>query len=168
MESLDNKVAFGMVFTEGNLVHGVPLQPGHVRVSVDGSIIEDALVPVPITGEIETVRQAVGSVLAWPEDLVIFTPNAEEIRKPRKPKNDLQRVSELMKNVKPPKNMPRRFMLLYKHAVTILKESADSIQIPCDAPMFGVEKTIFLLHENVMSLLEFKTVGQAVISTYMA
>lgn len=80
MDIIDNKVAFGMVFSEaamGKLVHGVPLQPGHVRVSVDGIIKEDAWVPVPIIGEIETVRQAVGSHLAWPQDLIIFTPTIE-------------------------------------------------------------------------------------------
>ncbi|KAL8100683.1 hypothetical protein AgCh_032803 [Apium graveolens] len=41
---------------------------------VDRVIQEDALVPVPIVGEIETVRQAVGSYLAWPRDLISFTP----------------------------------------------------------------------------------------------
>lgn len=54
-------------------VHGVPLKPGHVRVSVDGHIQPDASVPVPIPGEIEIVRQAVGSQLAWPRDLIILS-----------------------------------------------------------------------------------------------
>lgn len=48
----------------GKLVHGMPLQPRHVRVSVYGVIKEDALVLVPIVGEIEIVCQAVGSYLA--------------------------------------------------------------------------------------------------------
>lgn len=76
VDTIENKVAFGMVFSEGDMsddVHGVPLQRGYVRVSVDGSIQDGALVPVPIFGEIETVRQAVGSLLAWPEDMVILT-----------------------------------------------------------------------------------------------
>ena len=54
-------------------VHGVPLQPGFIRVAVDGSIKDDALVLVPIVGEIETVHQAIGSHLAWPKDMIIFT-----------------------------------------------------------------------------------------------
>lgn len=81
MDTVDNKVAFGMVFCEGdnmsNSVHGVPLQAGYVRVSLDGMIKPDAVVPVPIVGEIETVRQAVGSLLAWPEDMVIRTSPVE-------------------------------------------------------------------------------------------
>lgn len=53
-------------------VHGVPLKPGHVRVSVDGHIQPEASVPVPIPGEIEVVRQAVGSHVAWPRELIIY------------------------------------------------------------------------------------------------
>lgn len=90
--------------------------------------------------------------------------------KPRKTKivNAYQKLSAEMKSVKPTDNVPRRFMLLYRHAMVILKESGDSIQIPCGAEVFGVEKVIFLLHENVMALLEFKMIGQGIISTYMA
>lgn len=75
METLENKVAFGTVFDDEEMnvsVHGVPLKPGHVRVSVDGHIKPDALVPVPIAGEIQKVSEAVGSHLAWPRDLIIF------------------------------------------------------------------------------------------------
>lgn len=75
MGSVDNKVAFGMAF-EGedmnNNIHGKPMQAGCLRVSVDGSIDGDALVPVPVLGEIEKVHQAVGSHVAWPRDLIIF------------------------------------------------------------------------------------------------
>lgn len=81
MDNLDNKVAFGMVVDDGDmdaLVHGLPLKPGFLRVSVDGIMKPDALVPVPIAGEIETVHQAVGSYLPWPKDLIIFiTPTVE-------------------------------------------------------------------------------------------
>lgn len=76
MDNIDNKVAFGVVFDEedglSTSVHGVPLQPGFVRVSVDGSIQDDALVPVPVIGEIETVHQAIGSHLAWPKDMISY------------------------------------------------------------------------------------------------
>lgn len=67
-----------MLFDEedmNNSVHGMPLQPGFVRVSVDGSIQGKALVPMPIPGEIETVEQAVGSHVSWPQNMISF-PNA--------------------------------------------------------------------------------------------
>lgn len=75
MDSIDNVVAFGLVYEDeelNNSVHGAPMQAGCIRVSVDGIINGDALVPVPVHGEIEKVHQAVGSQLAWPRDLVIF------------------------------------------------------------------------------------------------
>ncbi|XP_074351636.1 uncharacterized protein LOC141690763 [Apium graveolens] len=174
VDSIDNKVAFGMVFLNGDMsksVHGVPLQLEYVRVSLDGAIKEDALVLVPILGEIETVRQVVGSLLAWPEDMVILTSGVEKKKKVPKTNvstNQYHQVHLSMNSMKPSRNMFLHFMLFYKHAATILKETGDSIQIPCDAEVFGNEKTIFLLHENVMALLEFGMVGQAVISAYMA
>lgn len=58
--------------------------------------------------------------------------------------------------------------MLYKHACCLMKETGQSIQIPCDLDLFGIERTIFLLHENLIALSEFKMVGQAIISTYMA
>lgn len=76
VESLENKVAFGMVFPSdgemSNKIHGKPMPPGCVRVSVDGCLKPDALIPVPVEGEMETVSQAVGSHVAWPENLIAF------------------------------------------------------------------------------------------------
>lgn len=53
-------------------IHGRPMQPGCLRVSVSVSIKPDALLPVPILGEMEKVYQAVGSYVAWPQNLIIF------------------------------------------------------------------------------------------------
>lgn len=75
MDTRKNKVAFGMVFSEeemNGLIHGVRMPPGCIRVSVDGAIQPDALLPVPVRGEMEKVHQAVGSQVAWPLDLVIY------------------------------------------------------------------------------------------------
>ncbi|XP_074377820.1 uncharacterized protein LOC141719345 [Apium graveolens] len=151
VESIDNKVAFGVVFDDGDgmsrAVHGVPLEPGFVRVGVDGSIQDDALVPVPVVGEIETIQQAIGSHLAWPKDMIIYTSTT---------------------GFEPKDNVPPRFRLLYKFASTVMKESGNSIPVPCDFQIFGIERTIYLLHENILELLEFKMIGQSAISTYMA
>lgn len=48
------------------------MPPGCVRVSVDAWIQPDALIPVCVDGEIETVVQAVCSHVAWPEELIVF------------------------------------------------------------------------------------------------
>lgn len=76
VNNLDNKVAFGVALPpHGNFdekIHGKPMPPGCLRVSVEGFIKEDARIPVPVPGEIETVVQAVGSYVAWPEEFIIY------------------------------------------------------------------------------------------------
>ncbi|KAL6578540.1 hypothetical protein OROMI_008756 [Orobanche minor] len=174
VDTIENKVAFGLVFDDEELnkfIHGVPLPPGCARVSVDGPIKGDALIPIPIAGEIETVDQAVGSYVSWPRELIIVQnapPVAKSKRKAKEQNNELQTVQSVFKNMEINKNVPQRFRLLYKHATTFMKSTGNSIQIPCDAEVFGVEKMILILHENVIDLLEFKVIGQAAISSYMA
>ena len=66
------------------------------------------------------------------------------------------------------KNVPKQYKVLYKHAVVFMKATGESIPIPCDSDVFGTEKIIYILHENVKALLEFDMIGQAAISAYMA
>lgn len=76
--TIENKVAFGLLFDDEDMnksIHGVPMQAGCSRVSVDGPINGDALIPIPVVGEMETVNQAVGSHVSWPRNLNIV-PNA--------------------------------------------------------------------------------------------
>ncbi|KAK1401439.1 putative Ulp1 protease family catalytic domain-containing protein [Heracleum sosnowskyi] len=172
VESIENKVAFGTVFDEDEMnvsVHGVPLKAGHVRVSVDGHIQPDAFVPVPVPGEIEIIRQAVGSHLAWPRHLIIF-PNLTKKKKDvgqLKPKSEVQRRKGFNK-VKLNKNVPSEYKFLYNHVTTTMKESGESVPIPCDPFVFGNEKIIYILPENLKALLEFDMIGQAAISAYIA
>ncbi|KAL8121084.1 hypothetical protein AgCh_018015 [Apium graveolens] len=171
--TLENKVAFGLLFDDEDMnksVHGVPIQPGCAHVSVDGPIQGQAKIPTPVVGEIETVDQAVGSHVSWPRDLIIFpnAPTAKSKRKGKQPVNELQKVQSLFEKIEINKNVPKRFRLLYKHATAFMKSTGKSIQIPCDTEVFGVMKTIFILHENIAHLLEFKMIGQGAICTYMA
>lgn len=75
--SIDTKVAFGVVFPvedgSSNKIHGKDMPPGCLRVSVDGCTKPDALLPVPVPGEMEVVHQAVGSLVAWPAELICFS-----------------------------------------------------------------------------------------------
>lgn len=89
-------------------------------------------------------------------------------RKGKEPTTELHKVQSLFKNMEINVNVPQRFRLLYKHATTFMKTIGASIQIPCNIEVFGSDKTIFILHENIISLLEFKMIGQAAISSYMA
>lgn len=55
---------------ENHTVHGVPLGEGNIRVAIDTALDEQALLPIPVTEELVTVGQAVGSHVAWPKHLV--------------------------------------------------------------------------------------------------
>jgi hypothetical protein len=73
--SITNIVAFGTLLEDefvNTTIHGVPLEEGSVRVSVDGDIQSEALLPFPVKDEMETVGQAVGSHVAWPKEFVIW------------------------------------------------------------------------------------------------
>lgn len=74
MDTISNIVAFGTIIDDEALtktIHGVPFKDGCLRVSVDGEIQGDARLPCPVLGEMELVREAIGSHVAWPEELVI-------------------------------------------------------------------------------------------------
>ena len=53
-------------------VHGIDIPIGRRCVSIDGIIQADALFPVQIHGEMVTIRDALGSFLAWPEELISY------------------------------------------------------------------------------------------------
>ena len=91
-------------------------------------------------------------------------PSAEK----RNQNDGLQNFKAQFIQAKPTAKMPKGFNLLYKHATTWMKTTGVSIQIRCEAEVFGHKKTIYLLYENVLSLLEFEMLGQAVVASYMA
>ncbi|XP_050370270.1 uncharacterized protein LOC126788239 isoform X2 [Argentina anserina] len=71
--SINNVVSHGTIIEVdgGNhTVHGMPLGEGNIRVAIDTALDEEALLPIPVTGELETVGHAVGSHVAWPKHLV--------------------------------------------------------------------------------------------------
>src|SRR5262249_9561784 len=55
----------------GAILHGRELGQGNYKVMVTVAFENDALVPCP-TDEVETVYDAVGGIVAWPSELVIF------------------------------------------------------------------------------------------------
>ncbi|KAL8091484.1 hypothetical protein AgCh_033917 [Apium graveolens] len=75
VNTMDNKVAFGMVYPgkDKEKVHRIDIPLGHKCVSVDGLLKPNVLLPVSVRGEMVTVRDALGSFLAWPEGLISYT-----------------------------------------------------------------------------------------------
>ncbi|KAL8112149.1 hypothetical protein AgCh_019735 [Apium graveolens] len=124
-----------------------------------------------IDNKVAFVRDALGSFLAWPEGLISYTTPAikkkERKRPGTKPGLDLNNLKSDFLEAKPSAKVPKGFNLLYKHDVTWMKTTGVSIQIKCEKEVFGHEKVIYLLHENVQAVLEFEILGQAVLASYM-
>lgn len=75
--SIDNIVAIATIIEVNvedskQLIHGIPLGEGNVRVSIVRSVVDEALIPFPIKDEIMTVHDAIGTCVAWPKALIIF------------------------------------------------------------------------------------------------
>jgi hypothetical protein len=52
-------------------IHGVKLGIDKVRVEILVPVVADAKLPFPIKGEIELVKEAKGSVVAWPRNMCV-------------------------------------------------------------------------------------------------
>lgn len=73
--SLDNIVAHGTVFEKlgpEEPLHTVPLGEANFRVCIDFVIEKDAILPVPIPGEVNIVGEATGYHVAWPKNLILL------------------------------------------------------------------------------------------------
>ena len=74
--SIDHVVALATVMTSDSPSHtcyGIPLGDENMRVSVYAALEEKALIPMPVKDEIHTVKQAMGSWVLWPKNLIIFS-----------------------------------------------------------------------------------------------
>ncbi|KAF5195598.1 hypothetical protein FRX31_014814 [Thalictrum thalictroides] len=77
-----NIVAYVRVHSKNGpkqLVHGIALGEDNVRVSIDKAKFEKAPLPVP-SFDLETVKDAVGAVVAWPLKFVTEVPKAPVTR----------------------------------------------------------------------------------------
>ncbi|KAH0996445.1 hypothetical protein GBA52_020309 [Prunus armeniaca] len=74
-DSKDNIVASGTIVdinVPQQLLHNVPLGEGNIKVFVNYAINGASPLPMPVKGVLNTVEDAVGSQVAWPEDLIVF------------------------------------------------------------------------------------------------
>ncbi|KAJ1398452.1 hypothetical protein SESBI_31052 [Sesbania bispinosa] len=78
LNSPQRQVARGSVYNKGGVtLHTMSLPPGHHKVSVDvvQSHEEDSPLPVPIEDEnLMTLRDAIGTYVAWPRSLINLPP----------------------------------------------------------------------------------------------
>ncbi|KAF1868150.1 hypothetical protein Lal_00018666 [Lupinus albus] len=56
------------------MIHNAQIPSNHLKVSIDISIEDDALLPIPVDEDIITVRLALGTFVAWPKHLIEVVP----------------------------------------------------------------------------------------------
>ena len=63
---------------QGTVIHHRPILPGHVKVMVDDYVAGEDDTPIPVPNdEVETLRLARSSFIAWPKDLI----SLDEVKK---------------------------------------------------------------------------------------
>ncbi|KAF1868169.1 hypothetical protein Lal_00018686 [Lupinus albus] len=68
-------VAIGMVYNKKDaMIHNAQIPSNHLKVSIDISIEDDALLPIPVDKDIITIRLALGTFVAWREHLIDVVP----------------------------------------------------------------------------------------------
>ncbi|XP_073153042.1 uncharacterized protein [Henckelia pumila] len=75
VKKCENVVAYGTVISEGGpnvMIHNVPLGEENFKVSVDVVLDETAMLPIPIKSGPTIVTDAIGAIVGWPKELVIF------------------------------------------------------------------------------------------------
>ncbi|KAF1869997.1 hypothetical protein Lal_00017576 [Lupinus albus] len=56
------------------MIHNAQIPSNHLKVSIDISIEDDALLPIHVDEDIITVRLTLGSFVAWPKHLIDVVP----------------------------------------------------------------------------------------------
>ncbi|KAE9588819.1 hypothetical protein Lalb_Chr22g0359551 [Lupinus albus] len=68
-------VAIDMVYnTQEAIIHHAQIPSNHLKVSIDISIEDDALLPIPIDEDILTIGLALATFVAWPKHLIDVVP----------------------------------------------------------------------------------------------
>ena len=163
LDTITNKVAFGTVL-EGKelstLVHGVPLPKGSVRVAIVGEHQGNAALPFPVSSaDMLLVSDAIGSHVAWPEKWVIRK-NPHKEKKKGKVKKHTPKVKAVV-----PGNLLKSYHLFYQYAKCSMTDSSTLTAL-IDDRVFGVSKELIIFRENVIELLEMKSIGCGAIQAY--
>ncbi|KAI5426524.1 hypothetical protein KIW84_032093 [Lathyrus oleraceus] len=144
--------------TSGELLHHNPLPVGYMKVSVDLVLDTDALLPLPdVVSETTLMRDAVGSFVGWPSDLIF--PDAEVPgRKLKKAGKDIPTTSGTKSQI-----MMRLEKMVEES--DIMHGAIRSVDI--DEGVFGIAHSEIIAKEDMQQLFEHEELGIAVIHTYI-
>ena len=66
-----------VVVTESTIIHGVPLGANTYRVTVKMAVNLKACLPIPIVDEFVYFKDAIDTVVPWPQHLVLLSTTAK-------------------------------------------------------------------------------------------
>ncbi|XP_040367463.1 uncharacterized protein LOC112179893 [Rosa chinensis] len=173
--SIDHIVALATIMEcddSSQTCHGYPLGDNNVRVSVYCVVDEKALVPFPVADEILTVRQAMGSWVAWPKELVImshdkkFTKDKAEKRKRKKlvlEEDENAKVLISLKSLAP--SLPAPLKILCNWGEEAFKDGR-AITFEMESEVFGYQRKTFILGSDVERIASMREVtGNCIVYT---
>ncbi|KAI5445060.1 hypothetical protein KIW84_013352 [Lathyrus oleraceus] len=184
--------------TSGDLLHHRPLPDGHLKVSVDVVLDKDALLPIPdIVSETTFLRDAIGSFVAWPLDLIFI--DDETPTKPASKDKGISRHNESVASQKevfaqgsqqlsqkigsrqknkrdlPVTSLPKKgaFVPRYQISLETLVDSSDMATagairlLDMEEDIFGYSCTETIGKEDLEHIFRHQELGVGVIHTYI-
>ncbi|XP_073014985.1 uncharacterized protein [Primulina eburnea] len=146
------------------MIHHVPLGEQNFKVSIDVVLDEEAELPIPIKSGPRVVKDAVGAIVGWPKELIIF-PTTQKKGKPQLfALSDVPGQLDKFKDIV--KELPMACKYIYSHAIRLMNES-DTIYLEFEDAMFGRPKNIRLLREEILRFMEMREIGARQILVYM-
>ncbi|KAI5399836.1 hypothetical protein KIW84_064966 [Lathyrus oleraceus] len=148
--------------TSGDLLHHRPLPDGHLKVSVDVVLDKDALLPIPdIVSETTLLRDAIGSFVAWPLDLIFI--DDETPTKPASKDKGILRHNESVASQKEvfaqgSQQLGQKIDMATAGAIRLLDMEED---------IFGYSCTETIGKEDLEHIFRHQELGIGVIHTYI-
>ncbi|RXI07979.1 hypothetical protein DVH24_014545 [Malus domestica] len=148
IDTASNIVAYGSVIPLDRPIHGVPLGPMNLHVSIDVAIKEDVLLPIP-SCEAVNIKQAIGSHVAWPRHLVVT--------------NDESRTNP---------HLRQRFQkqpLALRSLMLIAQNMHKDVTVPIimESDLFGNEHTTFIGGDDIIQFCSMAKISTVCISIYI-
>ncbi|XP_042460666.1 uncharacterized protein LOC122044204 [Zingiber officinale] len=136
----ENVVAYGTILSKGGpniLIHHVALGEGNFKVSIDVVLDEEAELPIPIRSGPTIVNDAVGTIVAWPKELVILPTKKKNMQHQSFAPSDVHGDQDKYKEIEKTLSMACKY--IYSYVIRLMPKD-ESIHIEFDEAMFGRPK----------------------------
>ncbi|KAF1867895.1 hypothetical protein Lal_00012791 [Lupinus albus] len=162
------EVAIGMVYnTQDAIIHHAQIPSNHLKVSIDISIEDDALMPIPVDEDIITIGLALATFVGWPKHLIDLVPIMGKVSVDDHSATSLPIIDELAsKKAKVVKSKPQSS----KSNLESSRENlpADStFNISFHEPIYGFPTEEFITINDVKDVHGRDWIGASVLSVYI-